>query len=61
MVDWRLRFDLVLPALLEEVIEQVHRVLPMVNNLDRPYVALKARLLQLLTPQAGGNVPQAHL
>ena len=61
MVDWRLRFDLVLPALLEEVIEQVHGVLPMVNNLDRPYVALKARLLQLLTPQACGNVPQAHL
>ena len=61
MVDWRLRFDLVLPALLEEVIEQVHGVLPMVYYLDRPYVALKARLLQLLTPQAGGNVPQAHL
>ena len=61
MVDSRLCFDLVLPTQPEEGIEQVRGVLCEVNNLDCPYVVLKARLLQLLTPQAGGNVPQAHL
>ena len=55
VVDSRLRFDLVLPALPEEVIEQVRGVLRVVNTLDRPYVALKARLLQLLIPQAAGG------
>ena len=51
MVKARLCFDLTLPALPEEVIEQVRGVLHMVHKLDRLYVALKARLLQLLTPK----------
>ena len=51
VVDSRLRFDLVLPALLEEVIEQISWVLHAVEHLDRPYVDLKARLLRLFTPK----------
>ena len=51
MVDSRLRFDLVLPALPEEVIEHIRGVLRAVEHLDRPYVDLKARLLQLFTPK----------
>ena len=38
VVDSRLRFDLVLPALLEKVIDQVSGVLRMVVNLDHPYM-----------------------
>ena len=49
VVDSRLRFDLTLPALPEVVIEQIHGVLRAVNHLDRLYLALKARLLDLLT------------
>ena len=51
VVDSRLRFDLVLPALPEEAIEQIRGVLRTVDHLDRPYVDLKARLLRLLTPK----------
>ena len=51
LVDSRLPFDLVLPALQEEVIEQIRGVLRAVDHLDCPYVDLKARLLQLLTPR----------
>ena len=51
VVDSRLHFDLVLPALPEEVIEQIHGVLCAVEHLDHPYVDLKARLLRLFTPK----------
>ena len=51
VVNSRLRFDLVLPALPEDVIEQIRQVLRTVDHLDRPYVDLKARLLRLLTPK----------
>ena len=51
MVDSRLCFHLVLPTQPEEGIEQVRGVLCEVNNLDCPYVVLKARLLQLLNPK----------
>ena len=57
MVDSRLHLDLVLPALPEEVVEQIRGVLRAVDHLDLPYVDLKARLLQLLTPQAGRHLP----
>ena len=49
VVDSRLRFDMTLPALPEEVIEQTRGVLHAVDDLDCPYVALKARLLDLFT------------
>ena len=55
VVDSRLHFDLVLPALLEEVIEQISWVLHAVEHLDRPYVDLKARLLRLFTPKPADN------
>ena len=42
VVNSRLRFDLVLLALPEEVIEQVRGVLRAVEHLDCPYVDLKA-------------------
>ena len=44
VVNSRLRFDLVLPALPEEVIEQIRGVLRAVDYMDHPYVDLKARL-----------------
>ena len=44
-------FDLVLPALPEEVIEQVRAILHAVDNIANPYRALKARLLDLFTPK----------
>ena len=55
VVDSRLRFDLILPALPEEVIEQIRGVLRAVEHLDRPYVDLKARLLRLFTPKPADN------
>ena len=55
VVDSRLRFDLILLALPEEVIEQIRGVLCAVEHLDRPYVDLKARLLQLFTPKPTEN------
>ena len=51
VADTRLRFDLVLPALPEEVIEQVRATLHAVDNRANPYRALKARLLELFTPK----------
>ena len=51
VVDSRLRFDLVLPALPEEVIEQIRGVLCAVDYMDHPYVVLEARLLRLFTPK----------
>ena len=50
VADTRLRFDLVLPALPEEVIEQVRSILHAVDNIADPYRALKAKLLDLFTP-----------
>ena len=51
MVDFMLHFDLTLPALPEEVIEQIRGVLQTVKKLDSPCLALKARLLDLFTPK----------
>ena len=51
VVDSRLSFVLVLPALPEEVIEQIRCVLRAVDHLDCPYLDLKARLLRLHTPK----------
>ena len=51
VVDSRLSFVLVLPALPEAVIEQIRCVLRAVDHLDRPYLDLKARLLRLHTPK----------
>ena len=51
MVDSRLRFDLVLPMLPEEAIEQIGGSLHGVDNLDCQYVALKEQLLQLYMPK----------
>ena len=51
LADTRLRFDLVLPALPEEVIEQVRGILHAINNIADPYRALKVRLLDLFTPK----------
>ena len=55
VVDSRLRFDLILPALSEEVIEQIRGVLHAVEHLDHPYMDLKARLLRLFTPKPADN------
>ena len=55
VVNSRLRFDLILPALPEEVIEQICGVLHAVEHLDRPSVDLKARLLKLFTPKPANN------
>ena len=51
VADTRLRFDLVLPALPEEVIEQVRAILHAVDDIANPYRALKAKLLDLFTPK----------
>ena len=50
IVDSRLHFDLVLPALPEEAIEQIRSLLHTVDQLEQPYVDLKARLLKIYTP-----------
>ena len=55
VVDSRLRFDLTLPALPEEVIEQICGVLRAVEHVDHPYVDLKARLLNFFTPKPMDN------
>ena len=49
--DTRLRFDLVLPALPEDVIEQVLALLHAVDDIADPYRALKVRLVELFTPK----------
>ena len=51
MTDPWLRFDLVLPALPEEVIEQIQRILHAVDDIADPYRTLKIRLLELFTPK----------
>ena len=51
VADTRLLFDLVLPALPEEVIEQVRAILHAVDDIANPYRALKAKLLDLFTPK----------
>ena len=50
VTDTWLRFDLVLPALPEEVIEQVRSILHAVDDIADPYRALKVKLLHLFTP-----------
>ena len=55
VVDSRLRFDLVLPALPEEVIEQIRGMLHAVDHMDCPYVDLKARLLHARQRQRGAD------
>ncbi len=49
--DPGLCFDLILPALSEEVIEQIRGVLHAVDDIPDPYMALKACLLELFTPK----------
>ena len=51
MADPRLHFYLVLPALPEEVIEQIPGILHAIDNIADPYRTLKIRLLDLFTPQ----------
>ena len=51
VADPRLHFYLVLPALPEEVIEQIPGILHAIDNIANPYRALKIRLLDLFTPK----------
>ena len=51
VTDTRLRFDLVLPALPEEVIEQLRSILHTVDDIADPYRALKTKLLSRFTPK----------
>ena len=51
VTDTRLRFNLVLPALPEEVIEEIRGILHAVDDIADPYRALKVRLLDLFTPK----------
>ena len=51
IADPQLHFDLVLPALPEEVIQQLRGILHAVNDIADPYRALKIRLLDLFTPK----------
>lgn len=50
IADRRLRFDLVLPALQDEVREQLGSVLAAVDDVQDPYRLLKQRLLDIFTP-----------
>ena len=52
VVDSRLKFDFVLPALAPETLEQVRTVLHAATESVDPYTALKSRLLELYTPNA---------
>ena len=47
----QLHFDLVLPALPEEVIEQLRGILHTGDNIADPYRALKTKLLSRFTPK----------
>ena len=49
VADPQLRFNLVLPALPEEVIQQLRGILHSVDDIADPYRALKIRLLNLFT------------
>ena len=51
IADTRLSFDLVLPALLEEVIKQLGGILHTVDDIADPYRALKTKLLSRFTPK----------
>ena len=51
VADPQLRFELVLHALPEEVIQQVQGILHTVDDIANPYRALKIRLLDLFTPK----------
>ena len=51
IADPRLHFDLLLPALPEEVIEQVRRVLHTDDDIPDPYPTNKARLMEFFTPK----------
>ena len=51
IADTWLRFNLVLPALPEEVIEQLHGILHTIDDIDNPYRALKTKLLSRFTPK----------
>ena len=51
VADPWLRFDLVLPALPEEVIEHIRGILHAVDDIADPYRALKIWLLDLFTPK----------
>ena len=51
IADPQLHFDLVLPALPEEVIQQLRGIVHAVNDITDPYRALKIRLLDLFTPK----------
>ena len=51
VTDSRLCFDLVLPALPEEVIEQLRSILHTVDDIADPYRALKTKLLTKFTPK----------
>ena len=58
VTNTRLRFDLVLPALPEEVTEQVRGILHAVDDIADPYRALKVRLLDLFTPKPPEDHPR---
>ena len=51
IADTQLHFDLVLPALPEEVIEQLHGILHTVEDITDPYRALMTKLLSCFTPK----------
>ena len=51
VADSRLCFDLVLPALPEEVIKQLCGILHTVDDIADPYRALKTKLLSKFTPK----------
>ena len=70
MHDVHLRFDYVLPALLESALTQLRDILHMADALPNPYDALKAELIRQLSlnvheqlnkivfhPQLGGQAP----
>jgi len=46
----RMKFNLVLPALSDETLEQIRSVLHAVNTLQDPYAVLRDRLVELYTP-----------
>lgn len=50
IADPRARYQKVLPALPKDVIEKVRGILHVARNIQDPYNALKARLLELYTP-----------
>ena len=56
IADSRLCFDLVLPALPEEVIEQLRSILHTVNDIADP----QDEAAELLHPQAAGPLPEDH-